>query len=211
MIRQSGLILLVAAALAGAVPSAAQSTATPSAQAAPGNTVGTVVDISGAVIPGAEVVVTSRDGRTTTIKTESDGSFDAGVMAARVRVTSQGFETANVEISGAGPVQIVLRPVNFADSVVVTATRGAERLPSAASSTVLTSAELSNMAAGALDDALRSTPGFTLFRRSSSRVANPTTQGVTLRGVSGSGASRTLVLADGVPLNDPFGSGMRFQ
>jgi outer membrane receptor protein involved in Fe transport len=29
---------------------------------------------------------------------------------------------------------------------------------------------------------------------------------VTLRGVSGSGASRTLVLADGVPLNDPFGS-----
>jgi outer membrane receptor protein involved in Fe transport len=100
----------------------------------------------------------------------------------------------------------MLRPVNFADSVVVTATRGAERLPSAASSTVLTSAELSNMAAGALDDALRSTPGFTLFRRSSSRVANPTTQGVTLRGVSGSGSSRTLVLSDGVPLNDPFGS-----
>ena len=111
-----------------------------------------------------------------------------------------------MSVSGAGPVQVVLRPVNFADSVVVTATRGAERLPSAASSTVLTSAELSNMAAGALDDALRSTPGFTLFRRSSSRVANPTTQGVTLRGVSGSGASRTLVLADGVPLNDPFGS-----
>ena len=27
-----------------------------------------------------------------------------------------------------------------------------------------------------------------------------------MRGVSGSGASRTLVLADGVPLNDPFGS-----
>ena len=53
---------------------------------------------------------------------------------------------------------------------------------------------------------LRQTPGFTLFRRSSSRTANPTTQGVTLRGVSGSGASRTLVLADGVPLNDPFGS-----
>ena len=128
------------------------------------------------------------------------------MIASRVRVSSEGFETADIPVSGAGPVQVVLRPVNFADSVVVTATRGAERLPSAASSTVLTSAELSNMAAGALDDALRSTPGFTLFRRSSSRVANPTTQGVTLRGVSGSGASRTLVLADGVPLNDPFGS-----
>ena len=114
------------------------------------------------MIPGADVTVTSRDGRTSTVKTDADGNFDAGVMAARVRVASEGFETATVEISGTGPVQVVLRPVNFADSVVVTATRGAERLPSAASSTVLTSAELSNMAAGALDDALRSTPGFTL-------------------------------------------------
>jgi len=206
MIRQSGLFFLVALALVTVAPAQAQ-VATPSAQQpASGNTVGTVLDISGAVIPAADVTVTSRDGRTSTVKTDADGNFDAGVMAARVRVTSEGFETATVEISGTGPVQIVLRPVNFADSVVVTATRGAERLPSASSSTVLTSAELSNMAAGALDDALRSTPGFTLFRRSSSRVANPTTQGVTLRGVSGSGSSRTLVLADGVPLNDPFGS-----
>ena len=209
MIRQPALILtssLFAVWLAAPAAVAAQTVATPPAQPASTNTVGSVVDISGAVIPGAEVVVTSRDGRTSTVTTAGDGSFDAGVLASRVRVTSQGFEAAVVEITGSGPVQIVLRPVNFADSVVVTATRGAERLPSAASSTVLTSAELSNMAAGALDDALRSTPGFTLFRRSSSRVANPTTQGVTLRGVSGSGASRTLVLADGVPLNDPFGS-----
>jgi outer membrane receptor protein involved in Fe transport len=72
--------------------------------------------------------------------------------------------------------------------------------------TVVTSAELLTSAAGSLDDALRNTPGFSLFRRSSSRVSNPTTQGVTLRGLSGSGASRTLVLADGFPLNDPFGS-----
>ena len=207
MIRQSGFFFLVALALAAATPASAQAVATPSApQPASGNTVGTVVDISGAVIPFADITVTSRDGRTSTTKTDADGNFDAGVMASRLSVASEGFETANIEIGGSGPVQIILRPVNFADSVVVTATRGAERLPSAASSTVLTSAELSNMAAGALDDALRSTPGFTLFRRSSSRVANPTTQGVTLRGVSGSGSSRTLVLADGVPLNDPFGS-----
>lgn len=207
MIGQAGLILvggLLAAPLAA--PAIAQVAAAPSSQPSSSNTIGSVVDISGAVIPGAEVVVTSGDGRTATIRTDREGNFDAGMMAARVRVASEGFEIANVEITGTGPVQVVLRPLNFADSVVVTATRGAERLPSAASSTVLTSAELSNMAVGALDDALRSTPGFTLFRRSSSRVANPTTQGVTLRGVSGSGASRTLVLADGVPLNDPFGS-----
>src|SRR4051794_8039364 len=56
-----------------------------------------------------------------------------------------------------------------------------------------------------LDDRLRAIPGFTLFRRSSSLVANPTTQGVSLRGLGSSGASRTLVLWDGVPVNDPFG------
>jgi outer membrane cobalamin receptor len=56
-----------------------------------------------------------------------------------------------------------------------------------------------------LDDRLRDVPGFTLFRRSSSVVANPTTQGVSLRGVGSSGASRTLVLWDSVPVNDPFG------
>jgi outer membrane receptor protein involved in Fe transport len=223
MIRLAGLVItgaILATALGFVSPAAAQSATPPAlrqAQGAPGlsrgaaqpainSTTGTVVDISGAVIPGAEVVVTSTDGRTTTVHTDADGNFDAGMIAARLRVSLDGFAPTEVVVAGQQPVEVVLRPVNFADSVVVTATRGAERLPSAASSTVLTAAELSNMAAGALDDALRATPGFTLFRRSSSRVANPTTQGVTLRGVSGSGASRTLVLADGVPLNDPFGS-----
>lgn len=195
------------AALVAAAPAASQTGSTPSSQT-PGNsnTTGTVVDISGAVIPDAEVSITSADGQSATVRTDANGNFSAGMLASRVRVASQGFETIDIPVAGPGPVRLVMRPTNFADSVVVTATRGAERLPSAASSTVLTSAELTNMAAGSLDDALRSTPGFTLFRRSSSRVANPTTQGVTLRGVSGSGASRTLVLADGVPLNDPFGS-----
>jgi outer membrane cobalamin receptor len=57
-----------------------------------------------------------------------------------------------------------------------------------------------------LDDQLRQVPGYTLFRRTSSVAANPTTQGVSLRGIGSSGASRTLVLWDGVPMNDPFGS-----
>lgn len=56
-----------------------------------------------------------------------------------------------------------------------------------------------------IDDRLRAVPGFTLFRRTSSIVANPTTQGVSLRGIGSSGASRTLVLWDGIPVNDPFG------
>ncbi|MCW5981744.1 MAG: TonB-dependent receptor [Bryobacteraceae bacterium] len=56
-----------------------------------------------------------------------------------------------------------------------------------------------------LDDRLRNIPGFSLFRRSSGVVAHPTTQGVTLRGIGPTGASRTLVRWDGVPVNDPFG------
>ena len=56
-----------------------------------------------------------------------------------------------------------------------------------------------------LDGALRTLPAFSLFRRSDSLSANPTAQGVSLRGLGPSGASRSLVLYDGVPLNDPFG------
>jgi outer membrane receptor protein involved in Fe transport len=57
----------------------------------------------------------------------------------------------------------------------------------------------------AVDEALAEAPAFGLFRRTSSVIANPTAQGVSLRGIGPSGASRSLVLLDGVPLNDPFG------
>lgn len=56
-----------------------------------------------------------------------------------------------------------------------------------------------------LDEALASVPAVSLFRRASSLAANPTTQGVSLRAIAPSGAGRTLVTLDGVPLNDPFG------
>jgi outer membrane receptor protein involved in Fe transport len=52
---------------------------------------------------------------------------------------------------------------------------------------------------------LRQLPTFSLFTRSSSISSNPTSQGVSLRGIGPSGVSRTLVLLDGVPFNEPFG------
>jgi outer membrane receptor protein involved in Fe transport len=55
------------------------------------------------------------------------------------------------------------------------------------------------------DELLRSVPSFGLFRRSSSVAADPSSQGVALRGIGPSGVSRSLVLVDGVPANDPFG------
>ncbi|HYE41958.1 MAG TPA: TonB-dependent receptor, partial [Caulobacteraceae bacterium] len=48
-----------------------------------------------------------------------------------------------------------------------------------------------------LDEALVRTPGVSLFRRTTSLAANPTTQGVSLRAIAPSGAGRTLVLLDG--------------
>jgi outer membrane receptor protein involved in Fe transport len=94
----------------------------------------------------------------------------------------------------------------FSDEVTVTATRTEQRLgDTAASVVVLSSEDLAASPAPTVDDALRQVPGFSLFRRAGSRFANPTAQGATLRGLGGSGTSRALVLADGVPLNDPFG------
>ncbi len=70
---------------------------------------------------------------------------------------------------------------------------------------VLSGDALRHSPTATLDGALRAVPAFSLFRRSDSLTANPTAQGVSLRGLGPSGASRSLVLLDGVPLNDPFG------
>ncbi|HZJ66800.1 MAG TPA: TonB-dependent receptor, partial [Kofleriaceae bacterium] len=55
------------------------------------------------------------------------------------------------------------------------------------------------------DDLVRTVPDVGTFRRSSSAIADPTSQGLNLRGVGPSGVSRALVLRDGLPVNDPFG------
>ena len=87
-------------------------------------------------------------------------------------------------------------------TVTVTASVAAE---AAAHTTVWDQPRLDALPGVNLDDRLRMLPGFTLFRRTSSLVANPTTQGVSLRGLGSTGASRTLLLWDGVPANSPFG------
>ena len=71
--------------------------------------------------------------------------------------------------------------------------------------TVATAEDLSQTPGVNLDERLGMVPGFTLFRRFTSTVSHPTAQGVSLRGIGPSGASRTLVRWDDVPVNDPFG------
>jgi len=56
-----------------------------------------------------------------------------------------------------------------------------------------------------IENTLRDVAGLQQFRRSDARSANPTSQGVTLRGLGGNASSRALLFVDGVPQADPFG------
>ena len=90
------------------------------------------------------------------------------------------------------------------ETVVVTSARLPQPVGNAAFSvTPLTADQLAS--SDRLDDALEQVPGLSLFRRSNSINANATTQGISLRSIAPSGAGRTAVLLDGVPVNDPFG------
>ena len=101
-------------------------------------------------------------------------------------------------------MQAPLPPAAPPPAVIVTGARlPAPAADAAFSVTTVDPAALAH--ATELDGALRSVPGFSLYRRTSTLGANPTTQGVSLRGIAGSGASRALVVLDGVPQNDPFG------
>jgi len=100
--------------------------------------------------------------------------------------------------AGETPAEIVAEPV------VITATR-TPGTPATSTVEVRTIDVAALRAAKAPDEALRAAPEFAAFRRSSSLVADPTSQGASLRGVGPSGVSRALVLEDGVPVTDPFG------
>jgi len=69
----------------------------------------------------------------------------------------------------------------------------------------ITSVDLDNAQSERIENILRETPGLQQFRRSDARSANPTSQGITLRGLGGNASSRTLLILDGVPQQDPFG------
>jgi len=88
--------------------------------------------------------------------------------------------------------------------VVITAARLPAAAGEAAFSVIRLDGEVLDRATR-LDEALATVPAVSLFRRTSSLGANPTTQGISLRAIAPSGAGRTLVTLDGEPLNDPFG------
>jgi outer membrane receptor protein involved in Fe transport len=124
-----------------------------------------------------------------------------------VDVTMKGFAPVTVMGLAAGATERpVLRPIAAQESVTVTADRGLAGINDAASSVAVLTPENLKAAPGlTLDDRLHQIAGFQLFRRTSSWTANPTSSGVSLRALGSTAASRTLVVSDQVPMNDPFG------
>ena len=166
---------------------------------------GRITDSRGAAVSNARIVAGAN-----AANTDDNGQFTLKLLPGtyELRVSAAGFAVYKQQLSfsTATSLNITMEPASLADTVTVTPARAEIRLSDAPTSvSVLDSKDLSNAAAQTVDDLLRQIPGFSIFRRSSSLVANPTTQGVSLRGAGATGASRTLVMADGVPLNDAFG------
>lgn len=178
-----------------------------------------VLDGNGAAIPGAKVKITTNNGSFSFCRTEDVGKFSCETPLNEhftLQAEAQGFSSLrrNYDKTQDFSVEQVftLKPVVSSEQVFVTAnlieTRSGETPASIIS---LAREDIQTAGAPLMDDVLRQATGFSIFRRSTSRNANPTTQGVSLRGAGASGASRSLVLFDGVPINDPFGGWVQWN
>ncbi|HTV09423.1 MAG TPA: TonB-dependent receptor [Candidatus Aquilonibacter sp.] len=166
-----------------------------------------VVDAGGRALQGADVTVGAR-----TAQAGSAVPLDANACATVppgriVTVRLNGFAPATLAGLAEGTSeQVVMRPMAAGNSVTVTADRGLVGINDVAASVAVLDQEKLRVEPGlALDDSLHQIAGFQLFRRTSSWTANPTSSGVSLRGLGSTAASRTLVVSDEVPMNDPFG------
>jgi outer membrane receptor protein involved in Fe transport len=153
------------------------------------------------------------------VKTDSGGEFaftPVSDHSGTVQVAAKGFVRLKPQdwSADSGAVQLTfllqaccpIIDTFVPERIVVSATRTEMELSELPGSAVLLSPkDLDANPALTTDDLLRQVPGFNLFRRNTSRISNPTTQGVSLRGLGASGPSRALVLEDGIPMVDPFG------
>lgn len=168
----------------------------------------TVEDSSGAALQGATVKQASGEvlGRT-----DATGhlSFHCEIPC-QLRIEAEGFKGKFIEVSSDTTVQ--MEPAEAAELVTVTAYREPlGELESPLTTRTLSRVDLQTAAPITMDGQVRQLPGVELFRRSSSLVANPSSQGVSLRGLGSTSASRTLVTADDVPLNDPVGGWIHWE
>jgi outer membrane receptor protein involved in Fe transport len=168
----------------------------------------TVDDSRGAVLSGASVKDAA--GRVLGL-TGADGRVTLDCAApCRVRVDAPGFSGQSLQLNSGAIVR--MQPAAAGEQVTVTAYRTPlGELESPVTTRVLNETALNTAAAITMDGKVRQLPGVELFRRSSSLVANPSSQGVSLRGLGSTAASRTLLTEDDVPLNDPFAGWIHWQ
>jgi outer membrane receptor protein involved in Fe transport len=170
-------------------------------------TTGTIVDARNLPVAGAQIL---GDGGQLLATTSADGSFSVPAGTGRVQIVAPHYEPTPANLEGPSPVQVLLE--HPLESVTVTAYRSPIASgDSPASTRILTTQNLRQAAGISLDDKLRQVPGFELFRRTSSLVANPTTEGVSLRGLGSTAASRSLVVFDDIPIADPFGGWIHWE
>jgi outer membrane receptor protein involved in Fe transport len=140
----------------------------------------------------------------------ADGRFALAAAPDRLEVEAPHYLAAIVPVISGEPLNVVLREPM--ETVVVTAYQSPlSSLDSPASTRSMNRQQLEQGAPVTLDGKLTEVPGFGLYRRSSSLVANPTTEGVSLRGLGSTAASRSLVLLGQVPLNDPYGGWIHWE
>jgi len=96
------------------------------------------------------------------------------------------------------------RPTKL-EELVTTAARGSQAVgESPLNVTAVTRADLTTSTALSVPNLLWRIPGFAMRDYQSSVASTPVRGVVSFRGMGGSSAGRTLVLLDGVPLNEPF-------
>ena len=206
MSRRPAFVLL-GAAVASVVSVASAQSRPPDAAAGPARVC--FADPGGAPLQGVQVLAASGAAKDVVAVAGSDGcaAVPATGAVAGWTATLPGFAVLSLPALTAGStVAKVMRPETVRETVTVTADRGLAGVDDESTSVaVLDQAQLAAEPALALDDRLHQVAGFQLYRRTSSWTANPTTEGVSLRGLGSTAASRTLVVSDQVPLNDPFG------
>jgi iron complex outermembrane receptor protein len=174
---------------------------------------GLVVDSQNLPIAGARITLTDKQGSVRKSAVTTTDRFHLDGLAAAVydlHIEADGFDaqtiTADLRTQPSTTFEIRMEPEHLSQEVIVAATRTEQRLGDVpASASVVRGEDIKESPAVVMDDVLRQAPTFSLFRRTSSLAAHPTSQGVSLRGIGPSGVSRTLVLLDNIPFNDPFG------
>ncbi len=156
---------------------------------------GIVLDPDARPIPGARLQCAGR-----LLNSDNEGKFSLpGVTHCRLIASAAGFESRILELEAGSEVAVELAVSGVAARIVVTATRQPATLEEVSlSASVLTLADLEQRHFPAVADVLRELPGM----QATTAGRNGSQTSLFTRGAARTG---TLVLVDGVAVNDPGG------